>query len=362
VTLRAVVVGTLSLEQRALAVRIASACALVATYLLTWDLWHARVSPPNLPVVPFLAGLSFSIVLPLAALVAVKFPRAGAIVHSGLFIVAILGDQIRLQPEFVSLGILLLGAAFPRSGLEVARWHLVTLWIWAGLNKALSAGWPTAGVQFVVGTVGLAIFSPIAMIVVPVIESGVGFLGLNRRWWPAVRVLAPVMHLQILLTLVIAHYNTAVWPWNVGIAIAAPFLFLPDREGDASMRPRARHSSSNPRTRGRVVTALAILMAVYPAGFYVGISETYLSHNLYTANTATAAICPPPDGVGDVKCSGALFSSSMTAINVPVPPERRIYTGWFDRACRPGESLRLLGIWTHLADRTVEFIPCGRRS
>lgn len=352
------VVGTLSVEQRALAVRIVAICALVATYLLTWDVWQPRDSPPNLPVFSFLAGIGFAIALPLAALVAIKFPQAGAVSHAVLLFVAILGDQIRLQPECVSLTILLLGAAFPRGGLELARWHLVALWIWAGLNKALSAGWPTVGVYFMVGTIGLASLSPIAMVVIPLVETGLGVLGLNRRWWPAVRVVAPVVHLQILLTLVVAHWNTSVWPWNIGIALAAPFLFLPDRVGDESMLPRARHASSNPRLRARVVTTVGILMVVHPAGFYVGITDAYLGHNLYSANTRTAAICPPPDGPVPPKCSESLFTSTWAAINVPLPPERRLYVAWFEKVCRPGETLRLRGIWTHLADRTLEFLPC----
>jgi hypothetical protein len=107
-------------------------------------------------VLSFLSLIGFAVVLPLAALVAVRFPQPGAVAHAALLFVAILGDQIRLQPECVSLTILLLGSAFPRNGLALARWHFVALWIWPGLNKALSAGWPTVGVHFMVDTIGLA--------------------------------------------------------------------------------------------------------------------------------------------------------------------------------------------------------------
>ena len=358
--LRAVVAGRLSVEQRALAVRVVSAVALVATYLLTWDLWQPRDAPPNLPVFAFLAflsGIGFAVVLPLAALVAIKFPQAGAVSHAVLLFVAILGDQIRLQPECVSLSILLLGAAFPRNGLALARWHLVALWIWAGLNKALSAGWPTVGVYFMVGTIGLASLSPVAMVVIPLVETGLGVLGLNPRWWPAVRVVAPAVHLQILLTLLVAHWNTSVWPWNIAIALAAPFLFLPD-QGD-SERPRARHSLSNPRRPAQIVTAIGIFLVVYPAGFYVGIVDAYLAHNLYSANTRTGAICPPQTSADPPRCSETSFTSTWNTLNVPLPPERRLYIAWFEKVCRPGETLRLRGIWTHLAPRTLEFVSCN---
>lgn len=359
--LRAVVAGRLSVDQRALAVRIVSAVALVATYLLTWDLWQPREipAPPNLPVFGFLAflgGIGYAVVLPLAALVAIRFPRAGAVTHAVLLFVAILGDQIRLQPECVSLGILLLGAAFPVGGLAVGRWHLAALWIWAGLNKALSAGWPGVGVNFMVGTIGLASLSPVAMVVIPLVETGLGVMGLNPRWWPAVRVVAPAVHLQILLTLLVAHWNTSVWPWNIGIALAAPFLFLPDRVAAASRR--SRHSMSDPRLRSKVVTSLGILLLVAPAGFYVGITDAYLAHNLYSANTETASICPASIGQFVPKCSETSFTSTWNTLNVPLPPEKRLYIAWFEKVCRPGETLRLRGIWTHLAPRTLEFQPC----
>lgn len=354
--LRAVVAGKLSVEQRALAVRFVSVCALVATYLLTWDLWQPRDTPPNLPVLSFLSGIGFAAALPLTALLAIKFPQAGAVGHAVLLFTAILGDQIRLQPECVSLSILLLGSAFPRSGLALARWHFVALWIWAGLNKALSAGWPTVGVYFMVGTIGLTALTPIATIVIPLVETGLGIMGLIPACWPAVRVVAPVVHLQILLTLVVAHWNTSVWPWNIGIALAAPFLFLPDRL--AAEPSRSRHAASNPRPRARVVTTVGVLLVVYPVGFYFGVTDAYLEHNLYSANTRTAAICPPSNGAAAPKCSESVFTRTWAAINVPLPPERRLYVAWFDKVCRPGETLRLRGPWTHLADRTLEFLPC----
>jgi hypothetical protein len=356
--LRAVVAGTLSVEQRALAVRVVSAVALVVTYLLTWDLWQPRDTPPNLPVLPFLGGIGYAIALPLAALLAIRFPQGGSVGHAALLFVAILADQIRLQPECVSLSILLLAAAFPRNGLALGRWHLVALWIWAGLNKALSAGWPTVGVYFMVGTIGLAGLSPVAMVLIPLVETGLGILGLNRRWWPAVRVLGPAVHLQILLTLVVTHWNTSVWPWNIAIALAAPFLFLPDPVVAVPRRTRARHASSTPSIRPRVVTAVGILMIVYPAGFYAGITDAYLAHNLYSANTRTAAICPAPTAGGVPRCSETSFTSTWSTLNVPLPPERRLYIAWFEKVCRPGETLRLRGIWTHLAPRSLEFVAC----
>jgi hypothetical protein len=98
-------------------------------------------------------------------------------------------------------------------------------------------------------------------------------------------------------------------------------------------------------------------MLVYPAGFYLGITDAYLGHNLYSANTRTGSICPAPIGEFVPKCGETSFTSTWNTLNVPLPPEKRLYLAWFEKVCRPGETLRLRGIWTHLAPRTLELQP-----
>lgn len=128
------------LVRRAHVVRVVSAMALAVSYLLTWNLWQSRPHPPNLALISSFSSINFGIALLAAALMTIAFPRSGAAVHSTVLLAAILGDQVRLQPEFISLGILLACSAWPRVRLQIARRYVITLWGWAGLNKFLSAG------------------------------------------------------------------------------------------------------------------------------------------------------------------------------------------------------------------------------
>ena len=76
-----------------------------------------------------------SLVLVLAA------PRWGVVLHGALLLAAIAMDQMRLQPEFISLWILML-ATLPAPGAQlIGRMHLVCLWFFSGFHKLFSAGY-----------------------------------------------------------------------------------------------------------------------------------------------------------------------------------------------------------------------------
>jgi hypothetical protein len=316
-----------------------AAYALVASYLLTWPLWEARSDPPNLLGVAGLRSLGFGWPLLLAALLAVGLPRVGSVAHAVLLVLAVAGDQIRVQPEFVCLAVVLVAAAWPARGLPVLRWYLVSLWLWAGLNKVLSGGWPTSGASFIAVSAGLPGWRGVVAVAVPAAEIGLGALACWPRAWRVLRIAGPAFHLGIVLLLARAATNSAVWPWNLALAVAVPLVFRAPEPA-----PRAT----------RVVAAVLLL---YPLGFYTGAVDAYLAHNLYSGNTVSGAVCRTHDGRD--RCRYDVLST-WEALNVPLPPERRLLVDWFERSCRPGETLRVDGIWTRFAARAVTGVACPR--
>lgn len=329
------------------ALLVISALGLAASYLLTWDLWQPRVGPPNLPAVGALQSIGFGVPLLLAALSAPLFPRLAATLHAGLLILAILGDQVRIQPEFASLAILLFAAAWPSTGLRVARWHLTTLWAWAGMHKLLSGGWPSGGASFIATSLGAPGLRPLIAVAVPLLELGLAFLALTPKTWKALRWTAPVFHFGVLLPLALTGWNTAVWPWNLCLAASAPLLF-----SDAFKHPAGDRRRVSQRA---LPVAVAAFLALYPVGFYFGTMDAYLAHNLYSSNTAEAAICSSTPRNGP--CRTTSFST-WENLNVPLPPENRLFTEWFERICQPDEVLRIDGRWTRLSERSVTLVPC----
>ncbi len=325
----------------------AAAAGLVASYALTWSLWQARADPPNLPILGF-PQWDFGALLVVAAVLSALLPRIGATAHSIVLVGAVLADQTRLQPEFVSMAVILAGAAWPRNGVHIARWHLISLWFWAGLNKVLSAGWPSGGATFIASAMGLARFRGPVAVLVPLVEIGLGLLALRPKAWAALRWGAVAFHLGTFAVLAAAGFNSAVWAWNVALAATAWIVFSQPESSRPAGLPNGR--------RGAALAAAAGMIVLYPAGFYFGAIDAYMAHNLYTSNTADASACPSEPMSSD-DCMGLIFAV-YDELNVPLPPEPRVFNAYFDRTCVPGDVLRLYGRWVRYSSRTISERPC----
>ncbi len=340
---------TLPRTGRGLAARlvVVVACVgLAASYYVTWRLWQPRSMPPNVALLGIVRSVPMRFALIASLAVACVRPKIGAGAHTALFAMAMLGDQIRLQPEFISLAILLIAGAWPTSQMFVARWHLMTLWMWAGVHKLLSLGWSLGGASFIATTVHRPGWRSFIAWWVPLAEIALGLLALWRRTWPVLRFVGAAFHLGVAAVLYLSHTNTAVWPWNVALAVVVPLVFSRDVAVPVAPRVRPPH----------LLTVVSVCFVVYPAGFYLGLSDSYPAHNLYSSNTAQASVCP----VGQPNtCSPAQFGVYET-LNVPIPPERRLFVAMFRHVCEPGTMLRIDGINTRLRSGRVEYVNCTR--
>ncbi len=331
------------------AARVA-AFAQVCTILVTWQLWQARTEPPNLPAIGGLAHLDWGLPILGAGAVALISPRIGGPAHAAIFLLAVLGDQIRLQPECVSLGLLMAVLPFNTAGVTIARWHLVALWFWSGANKALSLGWEDSGAAFIAQSWHLPNAQSFVVFALPAMEMAVGLAALRWSWRRFTAVGAAALHLGIFLTLSpwLADWNISVWPWNVGLAVVAPLVLWNWRPSSPSNTNRATIST-------RIIKPTAALLCLSPLLFYWGPVDTYLAHNLYTGNEATPQVCSP-----EGTCTGPPFST-WSDLNVPVPPEGRLYRAWFRRICEPGETLVVRSIRTRVTARQqATRTPCPK--
>lgn len=309
---------------RVVALRWLLVVCQAATVLSTWPLWQVRETPPLLPAVE-LPQLPFGIALLATLALVLRAPRAGVAAHVAVLLYAFAADQTRLQPQIVSLGLLLLGTcAFPAAG-TIARAHLVSLWIWSGLNKALSLDFMerTAALLFDALPFGPSWLRGWFGWVVVVSESAIGVCLLVAPLRRAGVVLAFLAHAMILLMLVPGRWSVSVWPWNVALPVAAAVLFW----ADAAARLEAGWS---PR-RARLVLAGFLIL---PVGFYGGWVDAYLAHHVYSDTSATAVVCR--DGV---RCSPAPFVEPYVPMRTRLPPEPRLFVAHFEAICRPGDRL-----------------------
>jgi len=271
----------------------------------------------------------------LVSLAGIRFHRvAGVAIHTALISYAIVIDQTRLQPEIVSLVILMWGSLACGGLATIARAHLISLWFYAGLNKLLSTGYRES-FQFVSHP-----RSSTRALLIPLTEIAIAvFICIRKTRKPAV-LFAFVLHLLILAALVFKQSNSAVWPWNLALAFAAFAFFYTWRESAAESLRRSN----------RWVIIVSLLILISPLGFYVGVVDAYLAHNLYSKNT--------PVGVwhhADGKFEGI---QTWQAFNVPFPPEPRLYEQYFNQVCGPGDYLvisdsRYWAAWRGTSERVL---------
>ncbi len=331
----------LSAERGSLLFRLLVIGCQAVTILLTWELWQNRTLPPLLPALP-LPPFDMAALLLISLAVMVVRPRTGLIAHTLLLAYAMLTDQTRLQPEFISLAILLWGTLNNPTAKTIARTHLIAMWTWAGVNKLLSPAF--------IASTGPAMMRPLfgfmpewlienGGIIIALTEIVLGLmviLPITRR--PAA-MLAFALHTGIFLTLAFGlKYNSAVWGWNVALAFAGFYFVWNWRES-----PFAVVRGAHP-----VLVGVIVLMLISPIGFYVGVFDAYLSYNLYSSNTADAYARISP-GI------------SMRELNVPFPPEHRLYEQFFRITCEPGDIMTIRDSRAYFVDQALNerTLTCG---
>lgn len=292
---------------------------MAATIYVTWSLWQVRETPPMLPAVP-LPRLDMGVILLVALAVVLVKPLLGTAVFSVALVYAILIDQTRLQPEFVSLALVQWGTLPDKNARFIGRAHLISMWMWAGVNKFLSP-------EFLSST-GPSLFNTLmpnapdwlhanSGYLIAGAELSIGLLALFPKTRKLSALLAFGVHMNIFLILspLGRDWNVAVWAWNIALAFAGFALIAPWKESLFGMFRLCRP----------ITCVLAAFILISPVGFYFGVMDAYLAHNLYSSNVPTASITPP----------------TWRLFNVPFPPEHRLFEQHFRLTCSPGDTLTI---------------------
>ena len=258
---------------------------------------------------------------------ALMAPRLGVAIHAVALGLAMVLDQSRMQPECVSLALLMVGTLDSSTCALIARAHLVALWSFAGFHKLVSARYYLGTVpRMFSGLVGLGSPWPLVFDLVragiALAEMGLGVLAAAPRTRRVAAVGACAVHLSIAAYLALrARVNAAVWPWNVALALSGVHFLWGWRSSPAEDLRAA--------TRWARLAVAGILLS--PVGFYAGYVDAYLAHCLYSRNVPRASIVST-DGI-------SRRIDAYAAVGVPLPPTHRLFLAYFARAGRPGERL-----------------------
>jgi len=307
--------------------RAVLAAAQAATVLLTWQVWETRSFPPMLPLVPLPFPAAGWAMLGSLAVVLLR-PRLGVPLHMAVLALAIVADQSRLQPHLVSLATLLWAATGTAGGLVVARGSLAALWLYAGVHKLTSPAYYVLSGPWLLTAVcpgGPKWLGPVIAAAVAVTEIVLGVGCFVPRLRSRVAALAAAFHLATFVVLAWRlHWNGAVWPWNLALAVAGPAVLLPWRGAGFGAEWAAA---------GRAARAAAIGLLILPAGYWLGCVDAFLAHCVYADNRPMAYVCTP--------FSRTEVDTICIRLGVVLPPAHRLYAPFFHGVGRPGEWLEI---------------------
>jgi hypothetical protein len=316
----------LKAADRFVAFRVLLVITQALTIWVTWPLWQVRSAPPMLPLVE-LPQVAYGPLLLASLAVVLMHGATGVILHSALLLAAMLSDQMRLQPEFISQAILLWGTLPWAATRTISRAHLIALWFYSGFHKLdcpffyiddaprlVTALFPAANVGLST-TIGVSLaLAEISLAVCAVL--------------PRTRTLAVWMvyffHLGIVGTLALGlGWDQAVWPWNVALA-AAGYVFI----GSWKESPVAQF-----RQLGAAMRIAVGLILLLPLMYDSGWIDTYLCHVLYSSHEPTAWI-RTADG-------RRVLIDTRPQLKVPVPQIERLYAGYFAAVAGPRDELEI---------------------
>ncbi len=304
----------------------------VVTVIIAWPAWNVRQQPVNLPLVP-LPGISFGIPLLVSLAAVLIWPQRGLIAHAAVYGLACLFDQHRLQPQVLSL-IVLMSACVHDVGTWLARWYLASMWLWAGLHKFLSAEWLGEQSWLFLHECGISADGWQAWFALSVAAVEVA-LGLTAAFAPRrAAVGCIVVHLGILLSLspLVRNFNASVWPWNLATAVVGAWIL--------------RREVVLPASWLRNTICAALLAA--PAGYYLDLVNPHLAFVLYSGNLPHALHV---SGGSPTRLDG------WVGLPVPFPDSPRLFVEFFRRTALPGDKLHIDEPRFALADRYYVMQP-----
>ena len=293
--------------------------AQTITVVLTWRLWQVREYPINLPLFDG-PWISFGGPVLLSLLYVLIDPRRGAVIHIVVLAIACFADQYRIQPQFLSISILIFGCSTTQRQ-NYCRWYLIAMWFWAGTHKIFSPEWPMIAWDILERSqLDADNFYRIFSWTIAFSEIILGIAAVLRPRLGA--ILCVMLHgaIAVFMTPLFFDFNASVIPWNLATAIVGFALFW-------------NASASIPETRwGRVVVMGCLLL---PIGFYGGWVDRGLAFVLYSGNMPRAAMTTK---------SGRQILGDGEYLGVPFPEEQRHFHTMFEKMSNSGDKL-------HVTDR-----------
>lgn len=293
--------ASLSSFQRLAYAKTAVVLGFAAGLLLSPKLWISSRFFPLIPIIPGLSPLRFpldyicagALFLLLCAIGMAAKPRTYIFGFAALLVALALSDQTRWQPwVYLYLFILLSMSCYSwkaddlagsENTLNICRLIVGATYFYSGLQK-LNPNFAELGIKSLLGP-AVAAHLPFAHMwpwIMGVMEAGIGVTLLTRRLRNVAVICAVLMHVFILFSgIVLMHWNSVVWPWNLTMIAFVVLLFW-----------KADFSFVDAVWRNPIwfQKAALVLFGVMPLLSFFGRWDSYLSASLYSGNVAQANV------------------------------------------------------------------------
>ena len=311
------------------AFRVLVVAGAIAMLLITWPTWQVRELPPLLPLAA-VPQFSMGWAIVGSLLLVLLTPRVGLALYAGLSVFAVLQDQTRMLPHVASWFFLLLGTLPTASSQLVGRAYLIGMWFFAGWHKLVSPNF--------FSEVALPIWRQLLpsapevggyILGVAIIgcELGLAVMAAMPRTRRVACWLALTFHLGTFAALspLGMNFSPLIWPWNVVLAFAG-FGLLGDWKTSLIV---------DARRVGIVARAAACLVLVMPVGYYLGVVDAHLAHNLFAHNKPIGTIHTLSS---DINVEYAVADQ----LGVPLPANHVAFEAYFRATGKPGQSLEIV--------------------
>lgn len=310
--------GAVSLRRSCFLMLVFGVVCQALTVWITLPLWGDRVSPPNLPTFP-LPTFDYAAPLFVSLILILLLPRPGMILHWGLLVSAGVMDQYRLQPQFYAIAILMSACVWP-AWHNMARWFLVSTWLWAGLHKFVSADWYGHASYWLLNRAGVdnaTDYHVAFAVIVAVSEFAVGVLACFKPRWAAIGCVPMHLGIMLMLSPIALDWNASVLPWNATMALIGGWVMWTTAEAWPKVG---------------IQRVIGVAWLVFPAGFFVGWVDHGFCGVLYSDSLPRGQITTV-DGSQRIRGWGDL--------HVPFPNERRTLRIYFEQVAEPGDFLHI---------------------
>jgi DoxX len=348
--------------QRIEYLRTAVVLGFAAGFLLSYRLWISSRFYPLIPIVRGLRPIPYPLdYLCAVALLVLLFwagmaskPRVPIFSFSALLLFLAVFDQTRWQPWTYLYLFLLLSLAFfswdksdvtgQVSTLNICRLIVAATYFYSGLQK-MNVHFAAIGVKSLAGP--FARFIPMPHFwpwIIAAIESSIGIGLLTRKYRNSAVICGVLMHLFVLFSdVVLMHWNSVVWPWNLTMMALLVFLFW---RSDFSVFEVLWR---NPIWFQKVALVLFVVMPFFS---FFGWWDSYLSASLYSANVAQANLLfrgdvkdhlPPPVAKYVERLPAAtnriiIRDWSNGELNVPPYPALRAFRAIGAQVCKYADN------------------------